>query len=122
MEVEEMYSGTLVITAKDTTEWRNWLNKNSKRRDAVWLVIYKKGSNKKSIYYDQAVDDALCYGWIDSKPNKRDEESYYQYFSKRNPKSNWSKVNKDKVSKLLKSGLMMPSGLEMVELAKSTGT
>ena len=68
------------------------------------------------------MDEALCFGWIDSKPNKRDEESYYQFFSKRNVKSNWSKVNKDKVSKLIKEGLMHSFGLKMIELAKKSGT
>jgi uncharacterized protein YdeI (YjbR/CyaY-like superfamily) len=68
------------------------------------------------------VDEALCFGWIDSKPNKRDENSYYQFFAKRNPKSNWSKVNKEKASKLIEQGLMHNSGLEMIEIAKQNGT
>ncbi|GAB5526653.1 MAG: hypothetical protein Roseis2KO_45250 [Roseivirga sp.] len=75
-----------------------------------------------SIYYDEAVDQALCFGWIDSKPNKRDEESYYQFFSQRNPKSNWSRVNKEKIARLTKGGLMATPGLEMVAQAKASGT
>ncbi len=70
------------------------------------------------MYYDEA----LCFGWVDSKPNKRDARSYYQYFSKRNPASNWSRVNKDKVERLLKAGLMATPGLEMVRIAKESGT
>jgi uncharacterized protein YdeI (YjbR/CyaY-like superfamily) len=70
----------------------------------------------------EAVDEALCFGWIDSKPNKRDAESFYQYFSKRNPKSNWSKVNKEKVKRLLAEGLITKSGLEAIEIAKQNGT
>jgi uncharacterized protein YdeI (YjbR/CyaY-like superfamily) len=72
-------------------------------------------------YYPEAVDEALCFGWIDSLPNKRDENSYYQFFSKRNPKSNWSKVNKEKVAKLIAQGLMQPAGEVMIALAKQNG-
>ncbi len=75
-----------------------------------------------SVYYSEAVDEALCFGWIDSTPNKRDSISYYQYFAKRNPKSNWSLVNKMKVENLLAAGLMHNRGLEMVELAKKNGS
>jgi len=84
--------------------------------------MYKKGSGIPSIYYPEAVEEALCFGWIDSKANKRDENSHYQYFAKRNPKSNWSKLNKDRVEQLLSAGLIEPAGMEMIELAKQTGT
>jgi uncharacterized protein YdeI (YjbR/CyaY-like superfamily) len=86
------------------------------------LIIYKKDSGTPSVYYPEAVDEALCFGWIDSKINKRDEKSYYQYFAKRNSKSNWSKVNKDKVSRLIAANLMMPAGLASIALAKKNGT
>jgi uncharacterized protein YdeI (YjbR/CyaY-like superfamily) len=108
--------------AKTRKEWRNWLTKNHEKEKSIWLIIYKKESNVKSVYYPEAVDEALCFGWIDSKPNKRDEESFYQFFSKRNPKSNWSAVNKKKVEKLIDAGLMTESGLVMIELAKKIGT
>ncbi len=75
-----------------------------------------------SVYYPEAVDEALCFGWVDSKPNKRDANSYYQFFSKRNPKSNWSRLNKTKVAKLIELKLMQPAGLEMIEIAKQNGT
>jgi uncharacterized protein YdeI (YjbR/CyaY-like superfamily) len=70
----------------------------------------------------KAVDEALCFGWIDSVANKGNDKMYYQYFAKRKPKSNWSKVNKEKVERLLAEGLMHTSGLAMVELAKKSGT
>ncbi len=108
--------------AKSQKEWRNWLIKNHESKDFIWLIIYKKDSDIPSIYYPEAVDEALCFGWIDSKPNKRDAQSYYQYFAKRNPKSNWSKVNKEKVARLIAKGSMADAGLKMVELAKETGT
>lgn len=108
--------------AKDQQAWRQWLADNHDTADAVWLIIYKKESSTPSVYYPEAVDEAMCFGWVDSKPNKRDEESYYQYFSKRNPKSNWSRVNKEKVARLNKAGKMASAGLAMVEQAKASGT
>lgn len=114
--------GVKAFYARDRASWRKWLAENHDTEKSVWLVIYKKSSNTPSVYYDEAVDEALCYGWIDSKPNKRDDESYYQFFAKRNPKSNWSKVNKDKIDRLMKEGLMAAPGLAMVQLAKETGT
>lgn len=108
--------------AKNSCEWRSWLQENHLTIDCVWLIIYKKESDKPSVYYPEAVDDALCFGWIDSIPNKRNDESYFQFFSKRNPKSNWSKVNKLKVERLLAENRMMLQGLRMVEIAKENGT
>jgi len=108
--------------AQSNDEWRNWLQKNHLSTESVWLIIYKKESKIPSVYYSEAVDEALCFGWIDSLPNKRDENSYYQFFSKRKAKSNWSKVNKLKVEQLLKENKIMPQGLKMIELAKQTGT
>ena len=118
----ETYNNVQALHAKTREEWRKWLAHNNSTEKSVWLIIYKKESNIPSVYYPEAVDEALCFGWIDSKPNKRDEESYYQYFSKRNPKSNWSKVNKQKIAYLLEKGLMRPAGLEMVKVAKENGT
>lgn len=118
----ESYNGTQTFYAKNQSAWRKWLEKNHSQENAVWLIIYKKETGIPSIYYPEAVDEALCFGWIDSKPNKRDEESYYQFFAKRNPKSKWSKVNKEKVERLIKKGKMHHSGLSMIELAKKSGT
>jgi uncharacterized protein YdeI (YjbR/CyaY-like superfamily) len=108
--------------AKNSEEWRNWLDENHEKESKIWLILHKKDSAIKSITYSQAVDEAICYGWIDSVANKRDETSRYQYFSKRNPKSNWSKVNKDKVTRLNSEKKIMPAGQKMIDLAKKTGT
>lgn len=118
----ELKDGIKTFYAKSQKEWRQWLEKNHESEKSVWLIIYKKESKTKSVYYPEAVDEALCFGWIDSKPNKRDAESFYQYFSKRNPKSNWSKVNKEKVKRLLAEGLITKSGLLAIEIAKQNGT
>jgi uncharacterized protein YdeI (YjbR/CyaY-like superfamily) len=118
----ELYNDIQTFYAKTQKEWRKWLEKNHQLEKSVWLIIYKKESGTPSVYYSEAVDEGLCFGWIDSKPNKRDDVSYYQFFAKRNPKSNWSKVNKGKVAKLLEKGMMAAAGLEAIEIAKQNGT
>ena len=118
----ELKNDIKTFYAKDRKAWRRWLEKNHKKENNIWLIIYKKSSQTKSVYYNEAVEEALCFGWIDSKPNKRDEDSFYQFFAKRNPKSNWSLINKNKVEKLIKAGLMTDAGLQTIEAAKQNGT
>ena len=96
--------------------------KNHEKETSVWLIIFHKKSRQASVYYDEAVEEALCFGWVDSVSNSRNEESSYLYFAKRKPKSNWSKANKDRVEKLTKLGLIMPAGQAMIDLAKQKGT
>lgn len=117
----EERNGVKAFYAKSEKAWRSWLEKNHLKEKSVWLIIYKKSSATPSVYYPEAVDQALCFGWVDSKPNKRNDESYYQFFAKRNPKSKWSLVNKSKVARLTKLGLIEKEGLAMVALAKQTG-
>ena len=102
--------------------WRKWLQKNHKIKQAVWLVCYNKSSGKASISWSASVDEALCFGWIDSKKIKIDEETSHQFFSKRKPKSTWSKINKDKVERLVEQGLMAEAGFESIETAKNNGS
>jgi len=118
----ELKNDIKTFYAKDRKAWRRWLEKNHKKENSIWLIIYKKSSQTKSVYYNEAVEEALCFGWIDSKPNKRDADSFYQFFAKRNPKSNWSLINKNKVEKLIKAGLMTDAGLQTIEAAKQNGT
>ena len=118
----ELYKGFACTRAATRLEWRKWLDEHHAEEKSVWLIIFKKNSGVSSVSYKEAVEEALCYGWIDSKPNKRDEHSYYQFFSPRNPKSNWSKVNKDLVEKLINEGRMAKPGLQVIELAHQTGT
>ena len=103
-------------------EWRAWLMENHEQEDAVWLLFYKKKSKIPSLTWSQAVDEALCFGWIDSVKKTVDADSYKQYFSKRKAKSTWSKINKDKVDQLIKDGQMMQAGLKSVEVAKENGS
>jgi len=120
--MEKRADGVATFHAKSGTDWRNWLENHHATAQSVWLIIYHKSSATPSVYYDEAVDEAMCFGWVDSKVNKRNGESYFQYFSKRNPKSNWSRVNKEKIARLMAEGRMAPAGLAMVKLAKETGT
>lgn len=118
----ELKDGIKTFHAPSREAWRNWLEKNHTKEKSLWLILYNKRSGVPSIDYATAVEEALCFGWIDSKPNKRDAQSSYQYFSPRKPKSNWSGLNKQRVEKLLKEKRMAPAGLAMVALAKQTGT
>jgi uncharacterized protein YdeI (YjbR/CyaY-like superfamily) len=110
------------VQAKTRKEWRKWLEKHHQAEKSVWLIIFRKQAKTKSIYYDEAVEEALCFGWIDSKGNKRDDESYYLYFAQCKPKSNWSKINRERAGKMIKQGLMTPAGQALIDLAKKTGT
>ena len=108
--------------AKDRKTWRKWLEKNHRSSTGVWLVYYKKDSGKTRVPYADAVEEALCFGWIDSTLNPIDEHSYMQLFTPRKPKSGWSKLNKERVASLIEQGLMTPAGLEKIEAAKENGT
>ena len=96
--------------------------KNHEKEDSVWLIYYKKNAPKSNLNWSEAVDQALCFGWIDSTAKTVDEERYMQYFCKRKPKSNWSKINKDKVKVLIEQGLMAEAGLRSIEVAKENGS
>lgn len=108
--------------AKTRADWRRWLEENHESAQSLWLIIYNKDSGVPTVYYDEAVEEALCFGWIDSTANKRDSKSRYLYFTKRKPKSNWSKANKERVERLQKAGKILPPGQAMIDLAKTTGT
>jgi len=111
-----------VFYPKSTREWREWLQENHEKEQNVWVVFYKKSSDKPTITWSESVDEALCFGWIDSKKIGIDSEKSHQFFSKRKAQSTWSKINKDKVDRLIAEGLMTKAGLESIELAKQNGS
>jgi len=115
------YKDRPVVKASSANAWRNWLLKNHATCSAVWLIIFKKTSGIKTVVYDQAVDEALCFGWIDSVANPRDEDSYYIYFAPRKKKSKWSAVNKKKIDLLTAAGKLHPAGIAVIEEAKQNG-
>jgi len=106
----------------DKKDWRKWLEKNHAKKEAVWLIFYKKKTPKYNLSWSESVDEALCFGWIDSVKKTIDSEKYKQYFSKRKAKSNWSKINKDKVKTLIEQGLMEKEGYKSIEIAKENGS
>ncbi len=110
------------INLKNRKEWREWLKLNHLQKDSVWLIFYKKGSPSFNLSWRESVDESLCFGWIDSTKKTIDNERFKQYFSKRKPKSNWSKVNKDKVKSLIEQGLMRDAGFKSIEIAKENGS
>jgi uncharacterized protein YdeI (YjbR/CyaY-like superfamily) len=93
-------------------EWRAWLEANHLTATGVWLIYYKKESGKPRVSYDEAVEEALCFGWIDSVPNKIDDESYKQLFSPRKPKSNWSKSNKARAKRLQETATLAAQNIK----------
>ncbi|WDF45746.1 YdeI/OmpD-associated family protein [Chryseobacterium sp. KACC 21268] len=103
-------------------QWRDWLRENHTREKGIWLLQYNKKSGKPSISWSDAVDEALCYGWIDSLKKKLSEESSIQYFGKRKPKSTWSKINKQKIEKLTSENRMCQAGLDIIIIAKDNGS
>jgi len=107
--------------AKTRKLWRKWLEKNHTKEKSVWLVMYRKDSKVPSVSYAEAVEEALCFGWIDSIKKKKDAESSIQFFSQRKPKSYWSRLNRERVEKLSKQGLITPAGQTVIDLAKTNG-
>ncbi len=98
------------VFAKDRAEWRRWLAKNFARSEEIWLVFYKKASGKQTVTYEHAVEEALCFGWIDGMKKKVDEECYAFRFTPRKAKSAWSKSNLLRVERLIADGRMQPPG------------
>lgn len=113
---------TKIFYPASKAQWRLWLEKNHLKEQCVWIVFYNKNSLKKSITWSDAVEVALCFGWIDSKKIKIDNETSHQFFCKRKLKSTWSKINKEKVQILTEAGLMTPAGLKSIEIAKNNGS
>ena len=107
---------------KSRKAWRDWLERNHASSTGVWLVYAKKHSRLPSLTYSDAVEEALCFGWIDSKINPIDDALYMQMFTPRKLKSAWSALNRTRVERLLATGLMTPAGLAAVKAAKTSGT
>lgn len=103
-------------------EWRQWLLENHNKKQSIWLVHYNKKSNMPSVSWSDAVDEALCFGWIDSTRKSLDNDMFIQFFTKRKPRSVWSKINKEKIERLKQEGLLMPAGLESISIAQQNGT
>ncbi len=114
-------TGLPVLRFESAAEYRRWLSSHHARSRGIWLRIYKKRSSRPSITYAEAVDQSLCYGWIDGQGQKYDRESWLQKFTPRRPRSGWSRINTERAARLIESGAMAPAGLKAVEAAKADG-
>lgn len=109
------------LSFKTPSEFRKWLAKNHDKVDGIWLQIYKKDSGSKTVTYADALDEALCYGWIDGQKKPNDADSWLQKFTPRRPRSGWSKVNTEHAERLIKEKKMTPAGMKQIEAAKADG-
>src|SRR5688572_17407038 len=110
-----------VLSFASSKEWRKWIAENHAKSNGVWLRFFKKNSGEKTVTYAEAVEEALCYGWIDGQANSYDDTSYIQKFTPRRPKSIWSKINTERAERLIQEGKMKKAGMQQVELAKADG-
>jgi uncharacterized protein YdeI (YjbR/CyaY-like superfamily) len=109
------------FTPRTRADWRNWLCKHHADKAEVWVVFFKKTAPRSNLSYNDAVEEALCFGWIDGMKRSIDGERYMHRFSPRKPDSKWSQSNKDRVRRLLDAGLMTPAGERAIAEAKSSG-
>ncbi|WP_029415759.1 YdeI/OmpD-associated family protein [Brevundimonas bacteroides] len=110
------------VEVTDRAQWRYWLSANHEQTESVWVVTFKKGASQPRVPYDDLVEEALAFGWVDSLPRKLDAERTMLLMSPRKPGSNWSAVNKARIDKMTAAGLMHPAGLAKIEQAKADGS
>jgi len=110
------------VHPKTRAEWRAWLQENHDRGEGIWVIRYKKVSGKPFIAVSEVIEEAICYGWIDSLPRKLDKERTMLYFAPRKERSNWSALNKSRARKMIEAGLMTPAGLGKIQSAKKDGS
>ena len=109
------------LTFLDQNEWENWLTQNGGTSTGIWLRLAKKGAGQPTLTYEQALESALCHGWIDGQKQTESEEYWLQRFTRRSVKSIWSRLNKDRAEALIAAGRMLPSGMREIEKAKEDG-
>jgi uncharacterized protein YdeI (YjbR/CyaY-like superfamily) len=114
--------GREIVEVADRAAWRQWLADRHAQRESIWLVFHKQASDGTSPTYDEAVEEALCFGWIDSTVNRLDDRRSLQLFAPRKPRSTWSASNKERVARLEQQGLLAPAGIAAIERAKQDGT
>ena len=117
-----MQTTTEQVAVESRAELRAWFSANWERSDSVWIVRYKKSAGDQHVTYDEFVDEAICFGWVDSRPRTLDAHRSMNLVSPRTRKSGWSRINKARVERLSAAGLMAPSALACVEVAKQDGS
>jgi uncharacterized protein YdeI (YjbR/CyaY-like superfamily) len=117
-----MLNDAELVQVESRREWRRWLEENHTRPDGVWIVTFKKHCGEKHLSYGHVVEEALCFGWIDSLGRKLDKDRSMLWMSPRKPGSGWSKLNKERIERMIDTGLMTPAGLAKIEAAKQDGS
>lgn len=110
------------IYVPDWESWREWLEENHNREKEVWVILYKKHTGKTTLSYEECVEGALCFGWIDSVTRRIDENRHAQKFTPRKKKGTWAASNKKRVERLMQQGLMAEAGLESIRIARENGS
>lgn len=110
-----------IVELADQPAWQAWLEANHGSVEAIWLKLAKKGSPTPTVSYSEAIEEALCYGWIDGQIRRHDAHFYLQRFTPRRSKSKWSQINREKATRLIADGRMRPAGLAQVKAAKADG-
>jgi uncharacterized protein YdeI (YjbR/CyaY-like superfamily) len=110
-----------IVELGDRARWREWLERNHDSSDGIWLKLAKKSSPRGTVAQPEAIEEALCFGWIDGQVRSHDEHFYLQRYTPRRPRSNWSQINVEKAERLIAARLMHPAGLAQVEAAKADG-
>ena len=113
--------GRPLLQVETQAEWRDWLAQNHGASPGVWLVSWKQATGRPFVPYTDTVDEALCFGWIDSRVNTLDDQRAMRLFTRRNPRSPWSRINKDRATRLMKEGRMMEAGARVIAAAQSNG-
>lgn len=119
---KETFRGVPAVEAEDAAAWRRWLAEHAETESRVWLVMYRQQVALAHVRYPEAVEQALCFGWVDSHKISRSADSSYQQFTPRNPRSTWSRINRERAERMIRLGEMRESGRRLVELARQTGT
>ena len=117
----ELKNGIQAFHAHSDLEWREWLEQHGQHEKAVWLIVYHKRARVPTVFYNESIEQALCFGWVDSKAIKRDPQSSYLMFTPRKPTGTWSNVNKARVERMTAQGLMTLCGQTVIDLARESG-
>lgn len=117
-----IYRGVRICSSTNSDQWKSWLKNNAEKEFSTWLIVHHQGDPNDCILYDQAVKEALRYGWIDSKPHNKDSNSYYLFFSRKNPKHFWTKKEKKEILKLKDSNLLTSSAIQLINDSERLGT
>lgn len=118
---DETVENNPILRARNREECRSWLADNCQTEKVVWLIVYHKTSKAPSVHWHDAIENTLCYGWVDSKAKKRGTDNCYLKFTPRNPKSTWGKRSKERALKMIALGLMTSNGQKVIDTARENG-